>query len=320
MAHEDREIVIIRVFDATPDDVWRAWTDPEGLSNWWGPKGFTTTTSEMSLRPGGEWRFVMHGPDGREYRNRVVYKEVVPAQRLVYAHMDDGESEPVSFQAHVAFEPLPDDASRTRLTLRMVFATNAERERIKREYGAVDGGVQTVGRLAEYLKGSIGVSRGGLTIALPSDLEIVIARVFEAPRRLVWDSMTQPEQIRKWLFSPPGWTMTECKDDVRVGGKFRWAWDGSDGAAMAMHGVYREVAPPERAVRTETFDFGCEAQAGEQLVTIALAEDGGRTSLTLTILFPSKEARDGMLASGMEQGLGAGYDNLDRLLVAHSVR
>jgi len=155
-----------------------------------------------------------------------------------------------------------------------------------------------------------------LNITTPTDLEILITRSFNAPRDLVWEAMSKPELIKQWLFGPPGWTMTVCDDDLRVGGKFKWAWRGPDGMEMAMHGVYREVIPPERIVRTEIFDFGCDAQAGEQLATMVLTEANDNTKLRLTVLYPSKEARDGALASGMEKGVGAGYDRLEEMLVA----
>jgi uncharacterized protein YndB with AHSA1/START domain len=129
--------------------------------------------------------------------------------------------------------------------------------------------------------------------------------------------MTRPELIKRWLLCPPGWEMVTCEEDVRVGGTFHWAWRGPDGAlAMSIRGVYREVVPPERLSRTETFDLGCEAQAGEQLGTLVFTECGGRTTLTMTVLFPSKQARDACIASGMEHGVSAGYDQLDELLAA----
>jgi uncharacterized protein YndB with AHSA1/START domain len=155
-----------------------------------------------------------------------------------------------------------------------------------------------------------------LKVITPTDLEIVMTRTFDAPRALVWEAMSKPELIKRWLFGPPGWVMTTCEDDLRVGGSFRWAWSGPDGTGMAMHGVYREVTPPERVVRTEIFDFGCDAQGGEQLSTILLHEVEGRTNLTLTVLYDSKEARDGALASGMEHGVSAGYDRLEEMLQA----
>jgi len=155
-----------------------------------------------------------------------------------------------------------------------------------------------------------------LKVSTPTDREIVMTRVFDAPRPLVWNAMTKPELLKRWLFGPDGWTMTVCDDDVRVGGAFHYAWSGPGGEAMSLRGVYRQVVPPERVVRTESFEFGCATQAGEQLATLVLTEEADKTCLTLTVLYPSKEARDGTLASGMEHGVGAGYDRLDAILAA----
>jgi uncharacterized protein YndB with AHSA1/START domain len=157
---------------------------------------------------------------------------------------------------------------------------------------------------------------GSFQITTPTDREIVITRVFHAPRTLVFDAMAKPELLKRWLSGPPGWSMVECESDSRVGGTFRHVWRNADGAEMAMHGVYREVVPPERIVRTETFEFGCDAQAGEQLGTLVLTEKGGVTTLTLTVLYPSKEARDGAIASGMERGVAASYNGLAELLAS----
>jgi uncharacterized protein YndB with AHSA1/START domain len=159
-----------------------------------------------------------------------------------------------------------------------------------------------------------------LTITTPSDLEVVMTREFDAPRNLVWEAITRPEFIRRWLFLPPGWTMTRCEEDVRVGGRYRWAWNGPDGKeAMALGGVYREVVRLERLVRSEKFEFGGQPQAGEQLCTLTFSERAGTTVITTTVLYPNKESRDGMIASGMERGVAAGYDNMERLLAESAV-
>src|SRR5262245_28529788 len=126
--------------------------------------------------------------------------------------------------------------------------------------------------------------------------------------------MSRPDFLKRWLFGPPGWAMVTCDEDLRTGGTFHWAWQGPDGAAMSMRGVYREVVAPERIVRTESFDFGCAPQMGEQLATLVLTEQGGKTMLTISVVYPSKEARDGAIASGMEHGMAAGYDRLDAIL------
>ena len=159
-----------------------------------------------------------------------------------------------------------------------------------------------------------------LKVTTPTDREIVMTRDFDAPRSLVWETMSKPELLKRWLFGPPGWEMVACEDDPRVGGSFRWAWRGPDGAEMVMTGVYREVVAPERVVRTESFEIGCAPQMGEQLATLVLAEQGSKTKLTLTLLYPSREARDATIASGMEHGVAAGYDRLDELLATAESR
>ncbi|MBI3527485.1 MAG: SRPBCC domain-containing protein [Betaproteobacteria bacterium] len=147
-ATSDREIVLTRAFEASRELVWKAWTDPKHINEWWGPRGFTTTTHEIDVRPGGVWRFMMHGPDGVDYPNRIVYLEIVKPERLVYNHSGDGEAEDVQFQVTVTFA---EEGGKTRLTLRMLFATAAERDKTVEQYGAIEGGNQTLDRLGEYL-------------------------------------------------------------------------------------------------------------------------------------------------------------------------
>jgi uncharacterized protein YndB with AHSA1/START domain len=157
-------------------------------------------------------------------------------------------------------------------------------------------------------------SSGALKITTPSDREILITRTFDAPRSMVFDAMSKSEFLKRWLLGPPGWEMTVCENDMKVGGSFCHVWRKDDGTEMKMRGVYREIVPPERVVRTESFEFGCNAQMGEQLATLVLTESNGRTALNLTVLYPSKEARDATIASGMERGVGASYDRLDKIL------
>lgn len=143
-----REIVAQRTFDAPRELVWSAWTHPEHIGRWWGPNGFTTTTSEFNLKPGGIWRFVMHGPDGRDYKNVVQFLEIVEPERLVYKHGGEADTEDVNFEVTVTFE---DRNGQTDLTLRSVFPTVEERDRVARDYGAVEGAQQTLDRLAEHV-------------------------------------------------------------------------------------------------------------------------------------------------------------------------
>jgi uncharacterized protein YndB with AHSA1/START domain len=148
LKQDARAIIGTRSFDAPRELVWEAWTDPTHLAQWWGPIGFTTTTSAFAFRPGGVWRFVMHGPDGRDYQNRVTFNEIVKPERIVYSHDGAEDVEPVQFQTMVTFE---DAGAKTKLSWRMDFRSAAERDRVIKEYGADKGLVETLGRLAEYL-------------------------------------------------------------------------------------------------------------------------------------------------------------------------
>ena len=151
---------------------------------------------------------------------------------------------------------------------------------------------------------------GVTTYATPNDLEIVITRVVDAPRRLVFEAFTVPEHIQQWLLGPPGWTMPVCELDLRVGGAWRYVWRKSDGVEMAMGGKVREVKAPERVVTTERWG----PEWPETVNTLALTESGGKTTITMTIAYPSKEARDAALATGMKTGMDAGFARLDELL------
>jgi uncharacterized protein YndB with AHSA1/START domain len=154
-------------------------------------------------------------------------------------------------------------------------------------------------------------------VTTPGEREVILTREFSAPRERVWDAMSKPEYLKRWLLGPPGWSMVVCENDTKPGGAFRWAWRGPEDAEIAMLGVYREVSPPVRMVRTERFDMGCEAQSGEQIGTLELSEAGkNRTKLTVTVLYPSREARDAAVASGMARGPAAGYSVLDEIFEA----
>lgn len=153
-----------------------------------------------------------------------------------------------------------------------------------------------------------------LELVASGDREIVVTRVFDAPRALVYDALTKPELLKRWLTGPPGWTMPVCEVDLRVGGKLRIVWRGADGTEMGMSGVYREITPPGRLVHTELFDT--DWTGGETLVTNVLTEHDGQTSVTMTILYTSRETRDAVLRSGMAQGLAASYDRLAERLAS----
>jgi uncharacterized protein YndB with AHSA1/START domain len=154
----EREVVVTRVFDAPRELVWEAWTDPKHVVNWWGPRGFTTTIEEMDVRPGGVWKHVMHGPDGTDYPNRSVFTEVVKPERIVYSNAGGRKDGPgASFEGRWTFDAV--EGSRTRVTIRMIFVSAAERARMAKEFGVVEGGKQTLERLGEHLARMSGGAR-----------------------------------------------------------------------------------------------------------------------------------------------------------------
>ena len=153
-----------------------------------------------------------------------------------------------------------------------------------------------------------------LKVKAVGDREIVITRTFNAPRPLVFDAHTKPELVKRWLFGLDGWALAVCEIDLRVGGRYRYVWrQERDGKEMGMGGVYREVVPPERIVSTEKFDDAW--YPGEAVGTTVFLEQGGRTTLTYTMLYESREARDIALESGVD-GVATSYDRLEKLLQA----
>jgi len=160
---------------------------------------------------------------------------------------------------------------------------------------------------------------GTLKLTTPSDREIAVTRVFDAPRQLVFDAHTKPDLVRQWLLGPPGWSMPVCEMDVRVGGTYRWVWrHDTNGTEMGMGGVYREIVAPERLITTERFDEAW--YPGEALNTLVLIEQGGRTTLTQTMRYESRDARDAVIKSNMEKGVAASYDRLADLLASAPAR
>ena len=156
------------------------------------------------------------------------------------------------------------------------------------------------------------MTQSKLTLTTQGDREVVFTRAFAASREQVFDCMTKPDLVRRWLLGPPGWTMPVCEIDLKVGGKFRYVWRNQDGRDMGMAGVYREIVAPERIVHNEIFDE--DWTGGETLVTSTLTETGGRTTLTTSVLYANDKARQGALVSGMTEGMEMGYARLDALL------
>lgn len=272
----DREIAITRIFDAPRDLVWKVWTDPTHIAHWWGPIGFKNTIAEMDVRPGGVWRLVMHGPDGRDYPNKIVFIEVVQPERLVFKHVGEKGYEPVTHQTTVTFT---EHGEKTKLQMRMIFPSANARDYVVKTYGAVDGLDQTIGRLGEYLAG-----RGRADAGEPITLRVT--RRFNAGAERVFDAWLDPAHVGEWLFATPGGKMTRIEIDARVGGRFVIIERRGDVDACHQ-GEYLVIDRPRRLV----FTFGDHffSDPGHVQVEITPLPTGG-CELTLTHEMPAKFA------------------------------
>lgn len=226
----DREIVQERIIDAPRALVYKAWTDPAHLPNWFGPQGFRCTTRAIDVRPGGAWTFTMHGPDGKDWPNHMQFLAMEAPARIVYDHGEEPGGTP-HFQVVVTFEDL---GVRTRLIQRSTFPTAEACEAVK-DFGAVELGQQTLNKLAERVAG----------------MGLRLTRTFDAPRERVFAAWTDPAQFMKW-WMPKGFDLEVKQADIRPGGEFHYC---QRNAQMAMWGRidYLELVAPERLVFTNGF-------------------------------------------------------------------
>jgi len=303
----DREIVISRLIHAPRDLVFKVWTDADHIKEWWGPNGFTNTIHEMNVKPGGVFRFMMHGPDNMNFPNKIVYTEVVKPEKLVYVHSDDEGSQ--RFDVTVTFEVLKDS---TLLTMRTVFSTAAERERVIKEVGAIEGGNQTLDHLQAY----VAAQRG----------EFIITRRFKFPPQLMFDAFTKSEHMHQW-WGPKGSTVIKAEMNLRPGGINHYGLRMPDGSAMWGKSVYREITPTSRLVYVQSFsdEAGNIAKhpmsptwPREMLTVITFEETGEGTQLTIqwspVNATDEERATFNSAMSGMNQGWTGSLDQLEQYL------
>lgn len=295
-----RSIVTTRIIAAPRDLVFEAWTSPMHLAKWWGPDGFTTTTA-FEMREGGVWRFVMHGPDGRDYENHITFDEIARPERIAYRHGGGGDTAHIRFSTTVTFE---DMGGKTRITMSALFPTAAERDRVVKEHGAIEGAAQCVARLADYA-GALAALR-----ANPASRTVELVRVLDAPRELVFKCWTEPKHFAAW-WGPHGFTAPKVELDVRPGGGIFVLMSGPPPwQHHPMGGEFREIVPPERIVFTSKLETDGKLLL-ENLNTVTLEDlGGGRTKMTVRaqVLFAVPEMT-GALA-GMEMGWSQSLEKL----------
>ena len=312
-ANSDREIVLTRVLHAPRELVWQAWTDPKHVVNWWGPRGFTTTIKKMDFRVGGAWEHVMHGPDGANYPNKSIFKEIVPLERIAYSHGGGREEGPgASFTATWTFETV--EGGKTRLTGRLVFPSAEARDFVVKEFGAIEGGKQTLERASEY-------------VASLQSRPFIISREFNAPRDLVWRAWTERAQFEQW-FGPKGINISVKQFDLRPGGMTHYSMATPDGKLVWGKAVYREVVPPTKLVWINAFSdkdagftrhpFTTDRWPLQMLTTVTFAETAGKTTVTVNwVPYESDEEERRVFDTNLENmkaGWGGTFDQFGAYL------
>ena len=255
-----RELSITRVLNAPQELVWEVWTKPEHIAHWWGPVGFSTTTHEMNIKPGGIWRFIMHGPDGRDYPNKIVFIEVVKPELLIYKHTGEDDTEDVKFHVTVNFEK---QGNKTKLIMNSLFETAEELERVIKEFGAKEGMVQHVNRLEEYLENN--------QPAKLVDEKVMIERTYNAPVEKVWKALTDKDEMKKWYFD-----LAEFKPEP--GFEFQFYGEGKQGEKFLHLCKVIEVIPNKKL----TYSWRYDGYEGNSFVTFELFPEGDKTKVRLS--------------------------------------
>jgi uncharacterized protein YndB with AHSA1/START domain len=298
----DREIIISRVLHAPRELVWQAWTDPKHVTNWWGPRGFTNTTKRHEFRVGGVWEHVMHGPDGANYPNKSTFKEIVPLERITFLHGGGHEEGPgATFVATWTFETV--EGNKTRLTGRLVFPTAGARDFVVKEFGAIEGGKQTLERASEYVAGM-------------QSKPFILSREFAAPRDIVWKAWTERDQFAQW-FGPKGMKMDLVKFDLRPGGMIHYTITTPDGKVMWGKAVYREIVPPTKLIWINSFSdkdagitrhpLSTEPWPLQMLTVVTFAENAGKTTVTVNWLPYESEADERRVFDTNLENMKAGW-------------
>ncbi len=316
-AEQDRkEMIITRTFDAPRELVWKAWTEPEYFMRWWGPKGFTAPVIRIDLREGGRYLWCMRSPEGQEFWSTGEYREIARPEKIVYTDsFSDAEGNvvpashygmsgdwPLELLVTVTFE---EDDGRTTMTLRSAGIPAGQMYDMSRA-----GWNESLDKLAKVLEEGEAAMAKTHSTAEPGRQDIVTTRIFDAPRDLVWRAVTDPEFIPRW-WGPRSLTTTVEQMDVRPGGIWRFVQRDAEGNEYAFRGVYHDITPPERLIYT--FEF--EGMPGHVLLeTVTLEDLNGRTKMTDRSVFQTVEDRDGMLASGMEEGAAESMDRFAELL------
>lgn len=287
----EREITISRVLNAPRNLVWEVWTNPHHIKHWWGPNGFTNTIFEMDVQPGGSWDLVMHGPDGKDYKNKSVYTEVIKPEKLVYDHVSAPK-----FQFSVTFT---EQGKKTLISIQMLFQSVEQKAKVIKQFGAEEGLKQNIDKLEAFLE--------------KTREELVITRIINAPREKVFKAWTDPIELAKW-WGPKGFSSPVCEADARPGGRIYIDMKAPDGVVYPMDGEFHEIKTPEKLVFTAAALDENNKRLFDALNTVTFIEENGRTKLTLHVVVSNIRSEGKHHLDGMNQGWNESVDRLVQLV------
>lgn len=287
----DTEIRITRVVEASRERVWRALTDPKELDQWWGPTGFRNITKTWEFKPGGMWKHLMIGPDGSEFPNATKFVEIVENDHIVYANAGGKKGEKgISFRMTFSLKAL--GPAKTEVTIHHVFDTREDRDFVVQRFGAIEGGKQTLAKLAEH--------------AAKPEFVLEMERIIDAPRARVFQAWAEPERVAKW-FAPKPLTLRVYEMDFRSGGTFKMAMVWPDGRTHEFGGTYVEVIAEEKIVWTGEFP----GDPKDNIRTQVLFEDlGEKTKLKVRQTFAVVTDISRAPTQGAKQGWTMTLDQL----------
>lgn len=258
-----RELSISRLINAPRELVWEAWTNPEHIKHWWGPEGFRNTISKMEVKPGGEWEFIMHGPDGTDYKNKHIYLELEKPSKIVMKH--------ISFPPFVMTALFEPQGNKTLVTLHSVFESAEQLADVVKVFKADEGMKQNIARMDEYV--------------VNMNAPLVMERTYNAPLEKVWQALTKSEQMKQWYFDIPGFR-------PEAGFEFQFYGEGKTGEKFLHLCKITDVIENKLLRHTWRYD----GYAGISFVTFELSEENGKTKLRLTHeglgSFPGTQAND----------------------------
>jgi uncharacterized protein YndB with AHSA1/START domain len=288
----DRELIITRLLNAPRDLVWEVWTNPDLIKNWWGPNGFYNTIFKMEVKPGGEWEFIMHGPNGTDYKNKSIFSEVVKPEKLVFDH--------VSWPKHHVTVTFEEQGNKTLLTWRMLFETSEQLNKVIKEFKADDGLKQNVDKLETYLANGY------------SSDELTITRLINAPGELVFKAWTDKEMLAKW-WGPIGFSSPVCEIEARPGGKIHIDMKAPDGMVYPMDGEVHEIITPEKFRFTSAALDENNQRLFEVMNTVTLTEENGKTRLVLHVKVGNIRSEGRHHLNGMNEGWSQSIERLIKL-------